>query len=229
MFRLHVFACLAAATLVAPANAGITEWLAEVADGSPAGFTATGIASPTTADIGVYDDQTNGGVTYEFIVNAVNGGGSSVLMGSTFAPAGDWSGLKFEQWENTGRYGGTDFGVADYDSGIPNIVGADHQVVFVADGTNTAIYVNGVLTGSIAGFSPALSGVTGLAQAYSHINGVTIDPLNGTLVGVAVYDSALGAGEILEHYAAFAIPEPGSIALAALGAVAIGLFARRHA
>lgn len=228
MLRPLLFGLFIATTIASAAHADISDWLSEVASGSPAGYTATGIAAPITADIGTYDDATGGGVTYEFIVNAGNGGASSALMGSLAAPVGDSAGLKFEQWPDSGTYGATAFGVADYDSGIAHLVNVDHQIVFVADGTNTSIYLNGALAGSIAGFSPALSGLTGIAQAYNHSNGTTIDPLDGTILGVAVYDSALAAGEIRDHYNAFAIPEPSAVILGGLAMAFVALVRRRR-
>ncbi|MBN1854207.1 MAG: PEP-CTERM sorting domain-containing protein [Pirellulales bacterium] len=226
----NVSLCTLAVLVFASASAkgDLAGWLAEVAIGTPAGYTNTGISgtAPITADIGIYDETTAGGVSYEFIVNAGNGGDSSAFMGSLVAPVGDSAGLKFEQWANTGTYGATAFGVADYDSGIPHILNEDHQVVFVNNGTDTTIYINGVLTGTIAGFSPTLSGVTGIAQAYRHDTGATIDPLDGTLIGVAVYDGALSPDEISTHYRAY-IPEPGSFVLLGLCASILGL-AWRH-
>ena len=192
-------------------------WLAEVAAGTPAGYTNTGIsgAAPIVEDIGMYDDTTGGGVSYEFIVNAGDGGASSAFMGSLGAPVGDSAGLKFEQWQDAGTYGVTVFGVMDYYSGIPHILNQVHQVVFVSDGTDTAIYINGAWAGEIPGASVALSGLTGIAQAYRHSDGGTVDPLDGTLLGVAVYDAALPPGEILTHWNAD--PEPATLALLAVG------------
>ena len=228
---LSCTACLLAvfSLMASPANADLADWLAEVAAGTAAGYTNTGIsgAAPITDDIGVYDETTGGGVSYEFIVNAGDGDVSSAFMGSLSAPAGDSAGLKFEQWSDTGTYGATAFGVADYDSGVPHILNQDHQVVYVNDGTDTALYVNGAFAASIAGFSPTLSGVTGLAQAYNHGNGETVDALDGTLLGVAVYDGALSGDEIKTHYDAF-VPEPSSVILCLFGASLFAAVRRRR-
>ena len=226
-----VAACVLAIAAFAttPVEGGLAEWLAEVAADTPAGYTNTGIsgAAPITDDIGTYDETTGGGISYEFIVNAGDGGPSSAFMGSLGPPVGDSAGLKFEQWQDTGTYGATAFGVADYDSGIAHILNQDHQVVFVNDGTDTAIYINGALAGGIAGFSPTLSGVTGLAQAYRHSDGFAVDALDGVLIGVAVYDAALPAGEIATHWNAY-IPEPSSLVLFGVCISLFGLARRKR-
>ncbi|HEY3393878.1 MAG TPA: LamG-like jellyroll fold domain-containing protein [Lacipirellulaceae bacterium] len=212
------------------ARGGVAEWMAAVAAGTPAGYTNSNLAAPIVADIGTHSDATGGGISYEFIVNATNDGASSALIG-TFEnppPVGDRAALKWEQWQDTGNYGATVFGVADFDSGVTNTPGVDTHLVFVNNGTDTALYVNGALAGTIAGASPTLSGTVGIGQAYNPA-GAHLDPLTGTILGVAVYDSALGADEISAHNSAFLIPEPGSILLVgfALG-VAVSMAPRRR-
>jgi hypothetical protein len=198
------------------AHGGIAQWLTEVAAGTPAGYTNSNIPSPIVADIGAYSDTTNGGITYEFIVNATNDGDSSALIGTFANPAvADRGALKWEQWQNTTHIGATAFGVADYDSGVVNTPGVDTHLAFIANGTDALLYVNGALAGMMAGASIALSGTVGIGQAYNP-NGPHVDPLTGTILGVAVYDSALSPAEISAHVAAFRIPEPASGVLIAL-------------
>ena len=207
-------AFIAAAILLAGtvgAQAALTDWQNAVATGAPAGYTATNIFTPTTANIGTYNDGTNGGVSYEFIVNASNGPNSSALMGSTNNTTGDKAGLKWEQG-TSGKLGLTFFGVADHTSATPLIADTDTQVVFVNDGTDTDIYVNGAYASTIASQSPTLSGVTGIAQAWNHAGaGSGFDVLPGALRGVAVYDSALALAEITTHYNAFTQPGPAVV------------------
>jgi hypothetical protein len=211
---------------VLPASGALTEWLAEVAAGTPAGYTNTGITSPIVADIGTYSEATNGGITYEFIVNATNDGASSSLLGNFAPPAvGDAAALKWEQWNNTLNYGVTAFGVLDYDSGVANTPNVDTHVAFVNNATNTLLYVNGSLAATINGASPTLGGTIGIGQAYSPSG--SIDPLVGRIIGVAIYDAALGAAEIGAHARAFAIPEPSSLILL-VGGAACGLLRRRR-
>lgn len=217
---------IAFALLATPAIGAVSHWLDEVALGTPAGYVATNIASPIVADIGVYSEATGGGVSYEFIVNATHDGPSSALMGTRENPAvGDLAGLKWEQWNSTGTYGATAFGVADYDSMVANSPGVDTHLVFVNNGTDTLLYVNGGFAATMAGATPLLSGNVGIGQVYDP--GGNFDILTGTIHGVAVYDAALSADEIAAHARSFAIPEPTSLLLLAASSLAL-LLARRR-
>lgn len=219
------FALALFASTVANA-AGIADWSTEIASSSP-GYTTTNVTEPMQADIGTFDIATNGGVSYEFIYNADVGGASSAFMGSLSAPVGDSAGLKLDQWNNTGKFGATAFGVADYTFATDNVLNADTQVVYVMNGTSTDLYVNGALAeGGIADVSFALSGLTGIGHAYNHGNDGSVDALNGTLLGVAVYDSALSGDAVAAHWQAY-VPEPASMGLLSLGF--IGLLQLRRA
>ncbi|RIK82607.1 MAG: hypothetical protein DCC67_06965 [Planctomycetota bacterium] len=213
--------------LEAPAVAGLPQWQGAVAAGTPAGYVNTNITSPIVADIGTYSETTGGGVTYEFIVNATNEGASSALMGAAQNPAGgDRAGLKFEQWPDSLTYGTTAFGVADFDSGVPNAPGVDTHVVFVNNSVNTLLYVNGAFAATILNSSPTLSGLVGIGQVYNGA-AAAFDPLTGTILGVAVYDAALPANEIAAHAQAFAaVPEPAALAIALVAGCCIALRSR---
>ena len=205
---------------------GIAAWEAS-ATSAGAGFIAKDISAPTQMDIGEYALDTGGGVTYEFVFNADVRGASSAFMGSLSAPAGDSAGLKFDQWNNTGTYGATAFGVADYTSGVAHAVNTDAHAVFVADGTNIDLYVNGAFAETMADASFALSGITGLGHAYNHGNEGSVDPLNGTLLGVAVYDSALSADAIQANFDAF-VPEPNASLMSVMALAGLLAAARRR-
>jgi hypothetical protein len=118
------------------------------------------------------------------------------------------------------------FGVADFDSGVKNIPNVDTHVVFVNNGTDTLLYVNGASAATIAGSSPTFSGNVGIGQAFA-ASGSHIDRLTGRIIGVAVYDSALPASEIAAHARAYLVPEPSSFVLL-LGAM-LGMIRRRIA
>ncbi len=218
---LTVAVALAFAT--AAQGQGITGWLDAIQASNP-GYTNTNIAEPIQDDIGAYDDSTNGGVSYELIYNADVGGPSSAFMGSLNAPAGDSAGLKLDQWNMTGKFGATAFGVADFTFETDYVLNADTHVVYVMDGADTAFYVNGALAENYAGASFSLSGLTGIGHAYNHGSEGSVDPMNGTILGVAVYDSALDAGTVEGHFNAF-VPEPSSLVLFGLGL--LGLFKMR--
>lgn len=214
------------ALLASPALGALSHWQDEVASGTPAGYVATNIASPTVADIGLYSEATGGGVSYEFIVNATNDGVSSALMGTRENPAaGDLAGLKWEQWQDTGNYGATAFGVADFDSAVANSPGVDTHLVFVNNGTDTLLYVNGGFATTMVGATPLIAGNVGIGQVYDP-NG-NFDLLTGTIHGVAVYDAALSPEEIAAHARSFAIPEPTTLLLVAASSLAL-LPARRR-
>jgi hypothetical protein len=218
-FRLGHHAALVAVAILAaaasPAAAGLIDWQAEVANGTPAGYTNVNITAPIAADIGVYSEATGGGISYEFIVNATNDGISSALMGRLQAgPLGgpDQPALKWEQYPNTGRYGITSYSFRDYDSGVSNTPGVDTHVVFVNNGVDTLLYVNGSFAAMISGSSPTLSGTVGIGATYTR-NTLVMDRLTGTIIGVAVYDAALSASEIAAHALAYNVPEPGGFIL----------------
>ena len=198
------------------AEGGIVEWEAAVGSGSVAGYVNTGITSPIVDDIGMYDDGTNGGVTYEFFVNAVNFDQSNTLMGTSESSVGDNGALKWQQYRFAGNFGLSDYRGVHYNHQATSngaYQNVDTHLVFVSDGVNTTLYLNGELD-SVIPDTLALSGVVGIGQ----INSSGFDRFSGTIYGVAVYDSALNAGEILEHATAAFVPEPASLGLILLGA-----------
>ena len=134
--------------------------------------------------------------------------------------------IKFDQYPNTGLYGATQYGIADYSFGVPTTVGSDVVLDFVANsgaGT-TALFVNGVAAGTTVPFALTLSGSVTVGGAPSGEG--FFDEFNGQILGLATFDSALSDSEIMAHANAFtAVPEPGSLPIvigfgvSALGAV----------
>ncbi|MHC4354957.1 MAG: LamG-like jellyroll fold domain-containing protein, partial [Planctomycetota bacterium] len=149
---------------------------------------------------GVYDIGTFGGEqTYEFIVLADpdETEASMALIGRR--DFGDTQvGVKYEQWNNTGTYGATVFGVADHDYGVATNPGVVTHLVFVsseAAGT-TDLYVDGKLAGSVAS-AISLSGMVGIGYGASGADMTgSFDNFDGDIFGVAIYDGALSAEEI---------------------------------
>jgi hypothetical protein len=196
-------------------SAGVASWQAAAEADSP-GFVATDVPD------GVYDIGTYGGEqTYEFVVksNPNEQEASMCLIGRR--NFGDTeAGLKFEQWNNTGTYGATLFGVVDLDFGVANNPGVDTHLVFVsseADGT-TSLYVNGVYQASVEE-AISLSGIVGIGYGAQAEDGSdSFDNFDGKVYGVAIYDAALSDDVIAAHSAAFFKPvadvtEPGDLVL----------------
>ena len=188
--------------ICALSNAGTCDWIIEVETGTAAEYYDTDIAAGVI-DIG----EISAPASYEFIVNCNpdEAAVSQVLMGAIGAWTTSAYGLKFEQWNNTGEFGVTAFGVADHYYGVPYILGEDVHVVFVASGGTTELYVNGEWAGSV-GAAIAPSGIVGIGYAITAEDGSTTgDVFDGTILGAAVYNSALSAEEIAAHYATIGV------------------------
>ena len=202
-----LFPCLFLAVGAVAAHADLAQWVAAVNAGSPYTYLATQISPlPTTINIGAL----SGDVTYEFIVNGQIGPSSSGALMADGTQA-----IKFDQYPNTGLYGATQYGIADYNFGVPTTVGADVLLDFVANsGTGTtALFVNGVDTGMTVPFALTLNGSVTVGGAYNISQGF-FDDFNGQMLGLATFDSALSGSEILAHENAItAVPEPGSLAI----------------
>ena len=167
-------------------------------------FLATDVAD------GVYDIGTYGGeMTYEFVVqsNPAEEQASMCLIGRR--NFGDTeSGLKYEQWNNTGTYGATLFGVADYDYGVANDPGAITHLAFVAsaEAATTDLYVNGAYAGSVEA-AITLSGLVGIGYGAQAEDGSDFfDDFDGAIYGVAIYDRALSQSEIRVNVDAYQGP-----------------------
>lgn len=196
-------------------------WQAEVGTGTPAAATQfSTISAPVLFDVGAL----SGDRSFEFIFSAnsvAEGSVSSALIG-TQSVSGGRQGLKYEQWENTGFFGATAFGVADYTSTVPVQDNTTLHAVFTSNGTTTDFYLNGSLAYTFDSLGLALNGLQGLGGASNADGSAFFDVLPGSISGFASYDSALAPAEISSHFAAFtAVPEPGSAALAALAGLAL--------
>jgi hypothetical protein len=205
-----LFPCLLLAFGAAAARADLTQWVAAVNAGSPYTYLATQISPlPTTINIGAL----SGDVTYEFIVNGQIGPSSSGALMADGTQA-----IKFDQYPNTGLYGATQYGIADYNFGVATTVGTDVLLDFVANsGTGTtALFVNGADTGMTVPFALTLNGSVTVGGAYN-VSGISpgfFDEFNGQILGLATFDSSLSDGEIMAHEDAItAVPEPGSLAI----------------
>ena len=205
--------CVASAVamlfVAAPVNAMLEDWEEAVIPASP-GFCATNVADGLY-DIGTYGDEQ----TYEFIVksNPDETEDSMCLIGRRRCGNVTWAGLKFEQYINTGTYGATIFHVQDYDFGIPNAPGIDTHLVFVSskNAGTCMLYVNGVYQATVP-TAISLSGPVGIGYGYQDPaqdpeGRDSFDNFDGVVYGVAIYDKALSADEILAHCDAYFPPE----------------------
>jgi hypothetical protein len=183
-------------------------WSFRVADNNTASWLeAASKDSPAYLDTfvedGLYDIGTLGGeITYEFVVlsNPDEQEASMCLIGRR--QFGDTqAGLKYEQWNNTGTYGATLFGVVDLDFGVPTAPGEYTHLTFVSsEATNTTtLYVNGALAGSVDS-AITLSGLVGIGYgAQGEDMSGSFDNFDGTIFGVAIYDMALTDEQIAAH------------------------------
>jgi hypothetical protein len=193
---------------VVGANTGSWKTAAEAAG---PGYLATDVTDGLY-DIGTFGDEQ----TYEFVVrgNPDEQEASQCLIGRR--QFGDTQmGLKYEQWNNTGNYGATVFGVKDYDFGVANAPGEYTHLVFVSSkaAAKTDLYVNGELKGSVA-TAISLSGQVGIGYGAQGADASgSFDNFDGSIFGVAIYDKALTADQIAANAAAFLQGGPTAVTL----------------
>lgn len=201
--------------VVQTVDADVAEWQNEVATGTAAAatnFSTVSGSSPITFDVGALSR----GRSFEFILNAGSTGDTQTLLGDFT----NGQALKFEQWQDTGNYGITNFGVTDFDSGEAHTANQNIHLVFKSSGSSTEIWVDGINVTEIS-TALSISGVTGLAGAWNATTNefLAVENLNGSIFGFASYDTELADDEIIAHAEAFAIvsvPEPSSMGLIAI-------------
>jgi hypothetical protein len=154
--------------------------------------------------------------TVETILRAdtLTGGASQGIIGADFTAA-DRVALKAEQWNETGQIGYTVFGVVDvtYTDAAAATPADFAHVTFVGTASGTELFIDGVSVGSDP--TTAILNRHVLAAGAIRADGSLIDPLNGSIDELVIYDRALSAAEISAHFAA--VPEPSTIGLMLLG------------
>ena len=185
------------------ADENTASWLAAASKDGPAYL-------DTFVEDGLYDiGALSGDITYEFVVlsNPDEQEASMALIGRR--QFGDTeAGLKYEQWNNTGTYGATIFGVVDLDFGVPTSPGEYTHLTFVSSETmnTTTLYVNGALAGSVDS-AITLSGLVGIGYgAQGEDMSGSFDNFDGTIFGVAIYDEVLADEMIAAHADAYFNP-----------------------
>ncbi|HWB06828.1 MAG TPA: LamG domain-containing protein [Verrucomicrobiales bacterium] len=105
--------------------------------------------------------------------------------------------------------------------------GAWNHLVAVRTGGNISMYVNGVLSQTVAD-GDSMNITNDLLIGTNHMGSPDNPTLlfNGLIDEVAIYPSALSAAQVANHFALASAPEPGAAGLLALAGVA-GLRRRR--
>ncbi|MFC4994913.1 LamG-like jellyroll fold domain-containing protein [Rubritalea tangerina] len=230
---------LLSGALIGASQAAITDWMVAaaatsgnvtVSNNGGAGFTFDG-TSGIAYDFGELDalgGKPVDGSTVEFIINFADSGPSlSIATVTGWSPGNEKNQFKLEQWNNTGKFGITWEGFADYSFNADSVFNQDVHVVFRRNNSGTIdLFLDGAYVETDTGKTNwRMDGGLGMLGARS--NGTT-DVATGDMHGVASYDTALSNAEISNLYAAFtAIPEPSSISLLGLGGLSLLLRRRR--
>jgi hypothetical protein len=146
-------------------------------------FTNVTGQNPVTVDVGNFADGS--ARSFEFVFAAGGSGASRSLLTPSVSTAQVQS-LRFNQFNNTQKFGVTTSGVADdVFADSPTRANQLVHAVFVSNGSVTSLYLNGVLqTATIA---------RGLTIKGSNVLGFDLD---GTIYGFASYNKALTQSEI---------------------------------
>ncbi len=104
-----------------------------------------------------------------------------------------------------------------------------HQWCHVAgtyDGTNTSIYINGKITGTVSAVSyAALNTDSTIPVGIGHLDGWSVQWFRGNIDDARIYDEALSEAEIA---AIVAIPEPILISFLFVGTIWLGALQRQQ-
>ena len=167
------------------------------------------------------------GSTVEYIFN-FSDNGTSVAIGAMYSwsPGAEKIVYKLEQWSNTGQYGLTWPGYADYTLTTPSTFNQNVDVVFRRNSSGTIdMFINGVYAETDTNKTNwRMDGGVGIIGATFAGDA---DFALGTMYGVASYDVALTDTDIYNLHSAYtAVPEPSTVGL--LGLVGVSALLRRR-
>ncbi|MGI9240448.1 MAG: LamG-like jellyroll fold domain-containing protein [Verrucomicrobiales bacterium] len=222
----NLAASVAALTLVPSALASLATYDAAIAaDNAGALPYAAVLTSASTFDstnVAAFDfGSITGAATFEFIIEGdPEAGGQNGYIGQG---SNVGNSLRYEQWDNTGTLGFTRSGVADYNLGVASPTAPTH-IAYRWDGAGTMdLYVDGALSGTVAGATFEMPTGAGLLGNVSDGGG---EGMIGTIHRVTTYDSALDPAAIGDHANAWLVPEPSGVAL--LGLAGLAMIVRRR-
>jgi hypothetical protein len=165
--------------------------------GTAAGFSGAGYVLIEEEDL-----ESDWTVEAIFYADVENGATSQGLIGAlTFNDPR--MAIKAEQWDSTGVLGYTLFGVVDISFGADTPADFAH-VVIVGSDAGVELYVEGEFIGFNATTTPLSRHV--LAAGQENASGGLVDPLTGAIDELVIYDRALTAEEVEQHYAAILTP-----------------------
>ena len=141
-------------------------------------------------DLGFSDLSRNWTVS-AWVKRGETAGDNSVLL------AGPNSELKIDQWENTGKVGFTECGVADYTFEYSAPIGEWVQLTFVSDDRGTSLYVNGEFAETN---SARINGPAARIGANIQNNPNNLGYFCGALDELRIYDRSLTDDEITALY-----------------------------
>ena len=180
----------------------LAPWQAVVNAGTPAATQHTTVAgtSPVYVNVGTF--ALGSPRSFEFVFNAAGAGPSKSLLGNAAQSLGGQA-LKLHQFNNTGRFGITRFGVADdVFANSSTLSNQEVHAVFTSNGSVTTLYLNGVAQSGTINYGLALTGTQALGAFANTTTIPFLDNLDGTISGFASYARALTPGEVRARYSA---------------------------
>ena len=152
----------------------------QVFDGiNAAPFDFGSLTGPATVELIIEGDPVDGGL------NGYIGVGSNVA-----------NSLRYEQWRDTGMLGFTRTAVADYNLAVPSPTEPTH-IAYRWDGVDTMeLFVDGALSGTIAGATFEMPTGVGL---IGNVSDGGDQGMVGTIHRITTYDRALDDATILQH------------------------------